>query len=623
MEIQTSQIIQSIRNKFIDSNVASAMIDIKTLVASPLKPLDYQRISQLIDEYRSLLLSYLGGRPLKLAILGGYTTQPIAVALRIFLLAEWCLVDVYESEYNSYKTEVLNPESGLYVFKPDFVLFAVGSININNFPAPGSADEQINAAVNAFVEEYRNLWSMVKKQTNAIIIQHTFEPFEEKMLGRLEYKYSWSPSRFKQRINERLWELDGREMHLLDVYGLSIRIGIYNWFEPRWYCYGKYGYDPKLTFEYGRLFVGLWRAIIGKTKKCLVTDLDNTLWGGLLGDDGIDGIHIGNISPQGEAYKAFCLYLKRLKSRGVILAVCSKNDPILAKEVFTKHPEMPLELDDFASFYCNWESKSLNLSKIAKELNIGMDALVFIDDNPVECAEVREITPEVEVIEMGGDPAYFIRKIDMLHLFDQLDITSEDLKRTDSYVSQVKIKEMQRSFSSLEEFLSSLNMVGRVCPATLHDVPRIKQMFKKTNQFNLTSRRYDDVLLEFIEGKDKFCLSCWLKDRFVDYGLVSVVIGCIKENKLEIDNWVMSCRVFSRMFEQFIFNQLIMYAKEWNCFAIYGEFVPTAKNNYVNELFKKLGFTAENDGGKERWVLNLQGAVGFRCYIKKDEGSND
>jgi len=617
LSLNVLQSIETIREKLKKDDISSALRDIRVISAFPLKILDYQKINRLIEEYRDRFLAHLGGESLRVAILGGYTTQPIAVALRTFLLAEGYLVDIYESEYDSYKMEVLNPQSGLYTFKPHIVLFATGPMNINTFPHLGSSSDEVKSLVNAFVEEYRSLWSAVKGRIDALIIQHNFEPLEGSILGRLENKYHWSRSRFIQNINERFLELDGREIHVLDVNGLAVRIGVHNWYDPRWYHHSKHGYNPNLTFEYGRLFAGLFRALMGKAKKCLVVDLDNTLWGGVIGDDGIQDIHLGNVSAQGEAYKAFCNYLKELKNRGVILAANSKNDPALAKEVFTKHPEMPLSLDDFSAFYCNWESKSLNLREIAQELNIGIDALVFIDDNSVECAEVRELVPEATVVEMDGDPAYFIRKLDQLHLFDQLDITSEDFGRSESYLAQREINKVQQSSSSLEEFLVSLNMEGRVYPATLEDIPRIEQMFKKTNQFNLTSCRYDrDAILEFINNNDRFCFACWLKDKFANYGLVSTIVGNIKEEKLQIDNWVMSCRVFSRTFEEFIFNQIKIFAAKLSCSIIEGKFIPSAKNSYAKDLFSKLGFTC---GGEEAgsWMFHLSNVSEKSSFVKE------
>lgn len=609
--------IQALREKFEKGEVASAFSNIKAMAVTSLKVLDYQKINRLIDEYRDLLIDYLKCKPLKLAILGGFTTQPIAMTLRTLLLAEGCLTDIYESEYNSYKMEVLNTESDLYYFKPDIVLFATGSKNIVTFPDIGSSSDHVESAIDAFIEEYRNLWSIVENHSGAVIIQQNFELLEENILGRLEDKYFWSRSCFIQKINDRLWELDGKGIYILNVYGLSVRIGVYNWYEPRLYHHSKHGFNPNMSFEYGRLFIGLYRAITGKVKKCLVIDLDNTIWGGIVGDDGIHGIQLGNVSSEGEAYTVFCNYLKELKKKGVILAVNSKNDKIVAEEVFTKHPEMPLELDDFAAFYCNWESKSSNIEKIIDELNIGADAVVFIDDNPVECEEVRNVVAEVEVIEMNGDPAYFIRKLDQLHLFDQLDITNEDFKRSESYIAQRKIREIRQASLSLEDFLNGLEMEGRVCYGTSKDIPRIEQMFKKTNQFNLTSRKYDNrEILQYTENKDKFCLVCWLKDKYIQYGLVSVVAGDISEDNLEIDNWVMSCRVFSRTFEQFIFNWITKFAKLRDCTAIYSDFIPTSRNGYAKGLLPNLGFKRKDNTDFQQWIYDLSNHTEVECFIR-------
>jgi FkbH-like protein len=618
MGTNTSQKLTSIKELFQNGKIDSALLELRSIVSTSLKVLDYQKINKLIDEHRDRLLAYFEKAPLRIAILGGYTTQPLAMSIRATLFAEGHLVDIYESEYNSYKMEVLNPNSGLYAFRPDIVLFATGSMNIELFPVHGTSRESVSSLIDSFVTEYESLWKTVKDQTGASIIQHNFEPLHNRTLGRLESKYCWATDQYIEGINQQLWKFDGREIYILDTAWLAKKIGINNWFEPRWYHHSKHGFDPNLTFEYARLFIGLFRAIKGKAKKCLVVDLDNTLWGGIIGDDGLNGIHLGNISAQGEAYAAFCRYLKGLKQRGIILAVNSKNDPGLAKEVFLKHPEMPLKLDDFSSFYSNWDNKSSNLKNIVKDLNIGIDSVVFIDDNPVECEEVRRMLPEVSVIEMSGDPAYFIRHIDQMHFFDQLNITDEDLKRSDSYTVQGKISTINKTSANLDEFLAGLDMTSIVQPSTLDDIPRIEQMFKKTNQFNCTSRSYDYALLsQFIDQENKFCISCWLKDKFVNYGLVSVLVGDIEGEKLRIDNWVMSCRVFSRSFEQFIFNKLIKFAAELNCSGIESEFIPTARNSYIKNLYPKLGFELIRGGDKQQWICDLAKTQELKTNIKE------
>ena len=618
MGTNTSQKLTFIKELFQNGKIDSALLELRSIVYTSLKVLDYQKINKLIDEHHDRLLAYFQKAPLRFAIFGGYTTQPLAISIRAKLLAEGYLVDIYESEYNSYKMEVINPNSRLYAFHPDIVLFATGSMNIELFPMFGASRESVSSLIDSFVSEYKNLWKTVKDQTGASIIQHNFESLDNRTLGRLESKYCWTTDQYIEGINQQLWKYDGREIYILDTAWLVKKLGINNWFEPRWYYHSKHGFDPNLTFEYARLFTGLFRAIKGKVKKCLVVDLDNTLWGGTIGDDGLNGIHLGNISAQGEAYAAFCRYLKKLKQRGIILAVNSKNDPDLAKEVFLKHPEMPLKIDDFSSFYSNWDNKSSNLKDIVKDLNIGIDSVVFIDDNPVECEEVRRMLPEVLVIEMTGDPAYFIRHIDQMHLFDQFNITDEDLKRSDSYNVQGKISTINKTSANLDEFLAGLDMTSVVNLSTIDDIPRIEQMFKKTNQFNSTSRSYDyESLTQLIDQENKFCISCWLKDKFVNYGLVSVLVGDIEWEKLRIDNWIMSCRVFSRSFEQFIFNELIRFAAKLNCTCIESEFIPTQKNIYIKDLYPKLGFELIRGEDAQQWIFDLAKTQELKTHVKE------
>ena len=618
MSSMVSEALNRIREALSNGEFAEAFYDIRSLTLEQLRIQDYQKIDYLIDEYWEQWQDYLPGKKLRIAILGGYTTQPIRLAIRTAALSEGFLVRIYEAEYNTYQMTILDSASELYDFEPDMVLLAIGSVNIKEFPKLGASSEEVDHMVQSVLQHYQYLWKLVRDRTRALILQHNFEPIEGSVLGHLEGRYSWSRSRFIQRINEGLWSLDGHGgVRIVDVCGLVSRIGSYDWFDPRWFYHSKHSFAPKLTFEYARLFAGLLRPLIGKPKKCLVVDLDNTLWGGIIGDDSLDRIRLGTGSAEGEAFLAFCHYVKLLKERGVILAVNSKNDPDVAAEVFENHPQMPLEMDDFAAFYCNWESKAVNIRAIAKELNIGIDSLVFIDDNPVECAEVRLREPLVTVVEMMGDPAYFIRRIEQFHLFDQLDLTDDDFNRPQSYVAKRKIADAEKSSVNLEEFLTGLDMIAKVKASMSSDLPRIEQLFKKTNQFNLTSRQYDQTLLsQLVDQPDGVVLSCRLKDKFADYGLVAAIVGSIQEDKLQIDNWVMSCRVFSRTFEEYILNYLKNLAKEWHCSVICGEFNPTKKNGYVANLYRKFGFSPDPDTVSFQWVLHLSDAPELKSFIQ-------
>jgi len=328
------------------------------------------------------------------------------------------------------------------------------------------------------------------------------------------------------------------------------------------------------------------------------------------------GIQLGEISAQGEAHFDFCCYLKRLKERGIILAVNSKNNPDLAKEVFEKHPEMPLNMDDFSVFCCNWTDKGNNLKHIARELNIGLDSLVMIDDSPVECAQIRDSVPEVTVVEMDMDPANFVRTIESGYYFELLDVTAEDSARAASYIATRKVQEASASGADLGSFLDNLDMAGSGEEAVDADLPRLEQMMLKTNQFNLATRRHHQKELKvFMEDDKKFCLSCRLKDKYSYYGIVSCVVGAVEGNTLVIDNWVMSCRVFSRTFEEFILKYLIELAGRYSCDEIRAEYFPTLKNGLVPGLLAKLGF---QEGDKAWWTGPVEGnpALDASIHIK-------
>jgi FkbH-like protein len=347
-----------------------------------------------------------------------------------------------------------------------------------------------------------------------------------------------------------------------------------------------------------------------------VTDLDNTLWGGVVGDDGLEGIALGSISAAGEAYAAFGRYLKSLQRSGILLAVNSKNDPALAAEVFDRHPETPLRREDFAAFVCNWGGKAGNLREIARQLNLGTDALVFADDSAAECGEVRRELLEVTVVHLAGDPAHFPRELEALHLFDRLDLTAEDLARARSYQAGRELAASGGSPTSLSDYLLELQMAAEIAPSRPEELPRLEQLFQKTHQFNLTGRQYDQPALKrLLETPEAVCLSCRLEDRLANHGLVSGLVGSVREGVLTIDNWVMSCRVFSRSFEECIFGALLELARARGCSAIEGRFLPTSRNGYAAGLFERLGFRQGAAGPPAVFTLALAGALVPKSYV--------
>ncbi|MDA3929063.1 MAG: HAD-IIIC family phosphatase, partial [Prolixibacteraceae bacterium] len=339
----------------------------------------------------------------------------------------------------------------------------------------------------------------------------------------------------------------------------------------------------------------------GRFKKCVVLDLDNTLWGGAIGDYGIENIEIGSLGI-GKAFTEFQYWIKKLKNRGIIIAVCSKNTEAIAKEPFEKHPDMVLHLEDISVFVANWENKADNIRKIQRILNIGFDAMVFIDDNPFERNMVRENIPEISVPEMPEDPADYLEYLYPLNLFETVSFSGEDANRTKQYQTEAKRVAVQHSYTNEDDFLKSLNMISSVESFNAFNTPRVAQLTQRSNQFNLRTIRYTDAeISQTIEAKHTYTFAFTLEDKYGDNGLISVVI-LKKETDgiLFIDTWLMSCRVLKRGMENFVLNQLIQFAKLNSFTQLKGEYIATAKNEMVKEFYHQLGFKAHHNF----WLLN-------------------
>jgi FkbH-like protein len=326
-------------------------------------------------------------------------------------------------------------------------------------------------------------------------------------------------------------------------------------------------------------------------KKVAVLDLDNTLWGGVIGDDGLEGIEIGDTSPRGEAFKAFQQYLLSLTERGILLAVSSKNDREKAVEPFEKHPEMVLRMKDFASFRANWEPKSENIRQIAADLNLGIDSLVFIDDNPAEIDIVKQFVPEVETVWVGADPTEFIERLQSARLFEPATVTAEDAERVEQYRQEARRQEMLTSCTDMKSYLRSLEMKAVIREFRAVDAPRIAQLINKSNQFNLTTRRRTEAEVhELIARPGCAAFTVRLTDRFGDHGLIAVVIGQMRGETFEIDTWLMSCRVLKRQVEEEVVNEMARLAARLGAKRIAAWYLPTAKNGMVRDLYPRMGF---------------------------------
>lgn len=546
----------------------------------------------------------------RIAILGGSTTNMFRDFLELFLLDAGVKPIFYESEYAQYYEEAVFQNDALSEFAPDIIFVFTTSVNLKEQPNAFETKEEAEARINREYMRCQSVWDGLAARYHAVIIQNNFEMPAYLPLGSLD-AVLWSGWRNTiESLNARIAEyaMAHAGMYVHDIHYLASVLGLEQWFDLSQYS------AYKLAVRYESMpFVALHaanvvKAVLGKTKKCLVLDLDNTLWGGIIGDDGMEGIQIGKETPEAEAYTAFQRYLLTLKDRGALLAVCSKNEEVVAKSGFS-HPDTVLQLDDFVAFQANWEPKDQNVRRIANMLNIGLDSLVFLDDNPMERAIVREHVPEVAVPEVtGADVASYIRAIERNGYFETVSISEDDRKRSEAYRANQQRVEMEAVASSYEDFLLSLDMRAEIAPFRRIYYDRIAQLTNKSNQFNLTTRRFTRANIERMAEDSRYiALYGRLQDRFGDNGLVSVVIAEKEGKDVHIRLWLMSCRVLKRGMEEAMMEALAEKARLAGGEKLIGYYYPTAKNGMVRDFYSAHGFSLMDDAdGNTVWEHSLE-----------------
>jgi len=543
-------------------------------------------------------------RSIRVALTGSFTTTQLAQTIRLAARRVGIAVEIYESPYGQYEQEIIHPHSPLYEFSPDVLVLAVQEHDLQLPQYSDCHEEEIGAEVG----RWTRLWEAVSKNSKARLIQYNFALPIEMPMGHLGARLPGSKYMMARAVNARIGERAGNTVSIVDCEYLSALYGKQRWCDPRYWYLAKQAVALDALPLLARHTAAVMAADLGLTRKCLVLDLDNTLWGGIIGEEGLAGIRLGD-GVEGEAFVAFQEYIRRLKNKGVILAVCSKNNEADAKEPFEKHPEMRLKLEDFAMFVANWQSKPDNLRAIARALDLGLDSLVFVDDNPVERAVVRQLLPEVDVVPLPADPAYYTRALSDYLLFESSSFTADDVKRTDQYRNRAQIMQLKSSVENLDDFYRNLSMKAVVAPFDDFHLPRIAQLVGKTNQFNLTTRRHGMAHLEaFMKDGDCVHFYLRLRDRFADHGLVSLLIALRRGQTLEIDTWLMSCRVLGRTVEATMLQYLFERATEFGCTSVQGRYIPTAKNAMAKDVFAKFGFhLVEESGGFSVWSYDLMG----------------
>jgi FkbH-like protein len=545
----------------------------------------------------------------RIAILGGSTTDEVADMLEICLLARGIQPEIYQSSFNRYYEDAHFPQQALIDFNPELVYVHTSAVNIHAFPAVTDTADSVQVLLANQLAHFESVWEGIENNLGCPVLQNNVELPWHRPLGNLDGSDFRGKSRFISQLNELLAvsATEKNHVHIHDIHYLSARMGIDHWFNPQqWYLY-KYAIAveaiPHLATHLAAVIAALW----GHSKKCLTLDLDNTLWGGVIGDEGTEGIAIGTGSADAEAFADFQRYVLDLKSRGIVLAACSKNDEAQALAGFS-HPESILTANDFSAFKANWDNKPQNLLAITGELSVGSNSIVFIDDNPAEREWVRQQLPDIVVPETGSDVAGFIRILDQAALFESVSLSAEDLQRTQQYQHNQLRAQQASSFSSYNEFLTSLDMRAIITPFQPADLPRITQLINKTNQFNLTTRRCSESdVANMITNKSCITLSARLQDKFGDNGLVSVIAGNIIGDSLDIALWLMSCRVLKRGLEFAMLEQLCKIAHAHGLQRVVGHFLPTAKNSMAANFYQEAGFTQQSESPTESiWQLELQ-----------------
>jgi FkbH-like protein len=551
---------------------------------------------------RQLAPSGTAPKKIQLAILGGYSLYPFHELLELLCEVEGVPLELWLGDYDNYISEIMDESGELYAFAPQVVLLLPAESRCKYPGRLTDAREAQQAEAKAVVDSLLGLVKKVHEKSRAEVITTNFILPARHDLGAFRARTLGSDWAFRKWVNLELGLDAPPFLQVCDLEFLANRLGGIAARDERSWFESKQPGSPALLVEFAREAAHLIASRKRATKKVLALDLDNTLWGGVVADDGLEGIELGDTSPRGEAFKAFQKYIASLKQRGVLLAVCSKNDHARAAEAFEKHPEMVLRLEDFVSFKANWEPKSDNLRQMAAELNLGLDSFVFVDDNPAEIEIVRQFAPEVATILLGPDPSAYVAQLQDSRWFEPKSITAEDAERTNQYRSEVQRKELQASVTDMDAYLQSLAMESVISEFTPMDVPRLSQLINKSNQFNLTTHRRSEAdVLAVMKDANYIDFSVRLMDRFGDHGLISIVIGQKSGATMKIDTWVMSCRVLKRQVEEEVLNELARMARERNCMRLEGTYLPTAKNEMVRDFYSRMGFSLirENEAARE------------------------
>lgn len=563
---------------------------------------------------KNLKREFKGLKKNHIALLGDSSTQLLHQAIRGYGYEVGYDIDIFEADYDQIDRQVFDPSSNLYQHTFDFVIIVNSSQKLlKKFYSIEKDLKPLFAT--SYIEKAESTYHILVEKLNCRVIYFNFPEINDTVFGNFSSKIDLSFLYQLRKINYELMNLSQKLKNLFisDISSLQNQYGQTFVTDNKVYVTTDNVFSLDFLPFVAKNTVDIIQSVLGQFKKCLILDLDNTTWGGIIGDDGIENIQIGDLGI-GKAFTDLQLWAKQLKERGVILAICSKNSEDIAREPFEKHPDMKLRLEDISVFVANWENKADNVMHIQSILNIGFDSMVFLDDNPFERNLVRTAIPQITVPELPEDPADYLPYLRTLNLFETASFSENDTERTKQYQEEEKRVTMQKSFTSEDEFLQSLNMISLVSPFNKFNTPRVAQLSQRSNQFNLRTERYTEKDVVRIGNSSNYhTLTFDLKDKYGVYGLISTIVLCKQEDIFFIENWIMSCRVLKRGMEHFVLNTIIDSAIQNGCSKIQGEYIPTAKNGMVKDHYANLGFKKQGPF----WLMETKNYSIKKTHVQK------
>lgn len=572
-------------------------------------PFNSDNLIRRKKQLKKLLLKKPDLTPLKIAILGGATTNDIMKMMELFLLDQGIRPEFYESEYNRFYEDAMFPNPELEAFKPDIIFICTFSKNIRRYPDISDTPEIVEEKLENEYLRFENMWKRIASVYKCPVIQNNFEYPYYRLLGNKDASDPRGRVNFISRLNMRFssYADSTDNFYINDINYISASYGLKEWSDPFYWHMYKYALAVPAIPDFSFNVSNIIKSLMGKNKKVLMLDMDNTLWGGVIGDDGPDNIETGQETPIGQTYSEFQTYIRALGQLGVLLTLNSKNDEETALAGL-KRDDSVLKPEDFIYKKINWLPKSENLINTAKELNLLPESFVFVDDNPAEREIVRSNVPGTAVPEIGDRPENYIGIIDKSGFFEATNLSKDDMTRNEMYKANAKRLESLNTFTDYGEYLRSLEMKGEIQEFIPAYMSRISQLTNKSNQFNLTTRRYTQSEIEKVAATGEYItLYGRLTDKFGDNGVVSVVIGHVTGDECHIDLWIMSCRVLKRDMEFAMMDELVKKCAERKIKTIIGYYYPTAKNAMVKEFYALQGFEkiSEDEGGNTVWHFDI------------------